>query len=150
MEELTISTGDTAWILVSSALVLLMVPGLALFYGGLVRGKSLLNTLLMSIAALGVVGVQWILLGYSLAFEPGSRWVGGLSWIGLRGVTGAPDALYASTIPHLLFAAFQGMFAVITAALISGAVVERMRFRAFLAFLVLWTTFVYDPLAHWV
>jgi len=126
------------------------VPGLALFYGGLVRGKSVLNTLLMSMACLGVVGVQWVAVGYSLAFEPNSPWVGGLGWLGLDGVSAGVDGPYVSAIPHLVFAVFQGMFAVITVALISGAVVERMRFPAFLLFGVLWTTLVYDPLAHWV
>jgi Amt family ammonium transporter len=145
-----ISGADTAWVLVSSALVMLMVPGLALFYGGLVRGKSSLNTLMMSIAALGVVGLQWVLCGYSLAFAPGSALVGSLAWAGFAGVGAAPNAAYAPSIPHLAFALFQAMFAAITAALVSGAVVERLRFRAYLVFAALWTTLVYDPLAHWV
>ncbi|MEJ2090308.1 MAG: ammonia channel protein, partial [Gammaproteobacteria bacterium] len=145
-----ISAGDTAWMLVSAALVLLMVPGLALFYGGLVRGRSMLNTMMMSAAALAVVGVQWILIGYSLAFEPGGSWIGGLSWLGLAGIGLEPEATYAATIPHFAFILFQAMFAGITVALISGAVVERMKFPAFLLFAVLWTTVVYDPLAHWV
>lgn len=144
-----ISSGDTAWVLVSTALVLVMVPGLAFFYGGLVRGKSALNTMLMCIAALAVVTVQWVVFGYSLAFGEGSRWMGDLSYLGLRGV-GAEGGPYASAIPHVLFAAFQGMFAGIAVALFSGAIVERMRFGAYLVFGVLWTTFVYDPLAHWV
>jgi Amt family ammonium transporter len=149
-QGLVVSAGDTAWVLVSTALVLLMVPGLALFYGGLVRAKSSLNTMMMSAAALGLVGVQWVLIGYSLAFEPGRSWLGGLGWAGLAGVGAEPSEIYASTIPHVLFVFFQATFAVITAALISGALVERMRFRAYLAFILLWTTFVYDPLAHWV
>ncbi|MBI4513650.1 MAG: ammonium transporter, partial [Gemmatimonadetes bacterium] len=128
----TLSAGDTAWVLASAALVMLMVPGLALFYAGLVRGKSSLNTMMMSMAALGLVGVQWVLFGYSLAFEPGGGFLGGLGWLGLRGVGSDPETVYAATIPHLAFVAFQAMFAVITAALISGAVVERMRFRAYL------------------
>ncbi len=144
-----ISAGATAWVLVSSAMVLVMVPGLAFFYGGLVRGKSALNTMLMCIAALAVVTVQWVLFGYSLAFGEGSQWVGDLSYLGLRGV-GADGGPYASAIPHVLFAAFQGMFAGIAVALFSGAIVERMRFGAYLVFGVLWTTLVYDPLAHWV
>ena len=147
--EATLSAGDTGWVLASSALVLLMIPGLALFYGGLVRGKSVLNTLLMSIAAWAVAGVQWVLIGYTLSFGEGTAWLGDLGWLGLSGVTGAP-ASPTATIPHLAFAAFQGMFAVITVALISGAVVERMSFKAYLLFVLLWTTLVYDPLAHWV
>ena len=145
-----VSAGDTAWLLVSAALVMLMVPGLALFYGGLVRSKSALNTLMMSLGALGVVSVQWVLGGYSFAFSPGSPLVGNLAWWGLRGVGGEPNAAYAASVPHLAFAIYQAMFAAITVALISGAVVERMRFGAFLLFALLWTTLVYDPLAHWV
>jgi Amt family ammonium transporter len=145
-----LSAGDTAWVLVSAALVMLMVPGLALFYGGLVRGKSSLNTLMMSLAALAVVSVQWVVVGYSIAFAPGSAVIGGLGFAGLAGVGAAPNATYAATIPHGAFAAFQLMFAAITVALVSGAVVERMRFGAWLAFALAWTTLVYDPLAHWV
>jgi ammonium transporter, Amt family len=145
-----ISSGDTAWVLASSALVLLMTVGLALFYGGLVRSKNALNTMMMSIVALGVIGVQWVLFGYSLAFAPGNAWIGGLGWLGLSGVGMEPDPTYAATIPLQAHAAFQGMFAIITPALISGAIVERMRFRAYVAFLVLWATLVYVPLAHWV
>lgn len=144
------AAGDTAWMLMSTALVTLMVPGLALFYGGLVRTKSALNTMLMSLGALAAVSVQWVLLGYSLAFGEGSRWLGGLGWVGFAGVGPAPNPTYAAAIPHLLFAAFQGMFAGITVALFSGAVVDRMRFAAYLLFGVLWSTLVYDPLAHWV
>jgi Amt family ammonium transporter len=150
MNTPTISAGDTAWVLVSAALVMLMVPGLAFFYGGLVRGKSALNTIMMSMAALGLVSVQWVVFGYSLAFSPGSSLVGGLHWLALRGVGADPNASYAATIPHLAFAAFQAMFAAITIALVSGAVVERMRFPAYLLFALLWTTLIYDPLAHWV
>jgi Amt family ammonium transporter len=146
----TIAAGDTAWLLVSTALVMLMVPGLALFYGGLVRSRAALNTFMMSFAALAVVSVQWILGGYSLAFAPGSAVVGGLSMIGLAGVGLAPAAGYAPTVPHLLYAAYQMMFAGITVALISGAMVERIKFPVYLLFAVLWTTLVYDPLAHWV
>jgi len=150
MSAPSISAGDTAWVLLSTALVMLMVPGLALFYGGLVRSKASLNTFMMSVAALGVVTIQWVLLGYSLSFGRGGSLIGGLGWWGLAGVGGAPNEGYAATVPHLAFAAFQAMFAAITVALISGAVVERIRFRAYLAFAVLWTTLVYDPLAHWV
>jgi len=146
----TISAGDTAWVLISTALVMLMVPGLALFYGGLVRQKNALNTFMMSLSALGIVSVQWVLGGYSLAFGPGTPWLGSLAWWGLAGVGAVPNAAYASTIPHLAFAAFQAMFAAITVALISGAVVERVRFSAYLLFVLAWTTLVYDPLAHWV
>jgi len=148
--ELTISAGNTAWVLISAALVFLMIPGLALFYGGLVRTKGVLNTMMMSAAALGVVGVQWILFGYSLSFEPGGAWIGGFGWAGLAGIGSGANSDYAPTFPHIAFVLFQGMFAVITVALISGAVVERMRFPVYLAFAVLWTTLVYDPLAHWV
>jgi Amt family ammonium transporter len=145
-----ISAGDTAWVLVSTAMVMLMVPGLALFYGGMVREKHTLNTLMMSVAALGVVGVQWVVLGYSLAFAPGSAAVGGLAHWAFGGVGAEPNATYAGTVPHLAFAAFQGMFAAIAVALISGAVVERLSFRAYLLFALLWSTLVYAPLAHWV
>ncbi len=145
-----ISSGDTAWVLASSALVLLMTVGLAFFYGGLVRSKNALNTMMMSVVALGVIGLQWVLFGYSLAFAPGNGWIGGPSWIGFRGVGLDPNPAYAATIPLQAHAIFQAMFAVITPALISGAIVERMRFRAYTAFLVLWATFVYVPLAHWV
>ena len=145
-----ISAGDTAWVLVSSALVMLMLPGLAFFYGGLVRGKSSLNTLMMTMAALGIVSVQWMLFGYSLAFAPGLPIIGGLQWAGLSSVGADPNATYSATIPHLAFSVFQVMFAAITVALVSGAVVERMRFRVYLLFVLLWTTVVYDPLAHWV
>lgn len=143
------SPGDTAWVLISTALVLVMVPGLAFFYGGLVRGKSALNTMLMCIGALAIITVQWVVFGYSLAFGPGSRWLGDLSYLGLSGV-GSAGGPYAAGIPHVLFAAFQGMFAGIAVALFSGAIVERMRFGAFLIFGVLWSTLIYDPLAHWV
>ena len=137
---------DTAWMLVSTALVLLMTPALAFFYGGLVRSKNALNTMMMSFAALAFVGVGWALLGYTLAFGEGGPLLGGLGHLFLRGV-----GLEAQgTIPHVLFLAFQGTFAIITAALVSGALVERMRFPAYLAFLTLWGLFVYAPLAHWV
>ncbi|HEY7394899.1 MAG TPA: ammonium transporter [Gemmatimonadaceae bacterium] len=148
MNGTTISAGDTAWVLVSTAFVLLMIPGLALFYGGLVRTKAVLNTFMMSVAALAVVGIQWVLFGYSLAFGPGSV-IGDLSWVGLHGV-GAAAGPYSSTIPNAAFSGFQAMFAGITVALISGAMVERIRFHVYVLFALLWTTFVYDPLAHWV
>jgi ammonium transporter, Amt family len=137
---------DTAWMLVSTALVLLMTPALAFFYGGLVRSKNSLNTMMMSFAALGVVGIVWALVAYSLAFAEGNAWIGGTANALLTGV--GTEA--KGTIPHVLFMAYQGTFAIITAALISGAIVERMRFGPYLAFIVLWTLFVYAPVAHWV
>lgn len=144
----TISAGDTAWVFVASALVLLMVPGLALFYGGLVRSRAALNTVMMSLAGLAVVTVQWVVCGYSLSFSPGGA-IGGLHWAGLTGVGVAPGP-YSATVPHIAFSMFQAMFAGITVALISGAMVERIRFHTYLIFAVAWTTLVYDPLAHWV
>lgn len=137
---------DTAWMLVATALVLLMTPALAFFYGGLVRSKNSLNTMMMSFAALGAVGVVWALLGYSLAFAEGNNWIGSTANALLVGV--GTEA--KGTLPHVLFMAYQGTFAIITAALISGAVVERMRFGPYLAFIVLWTVLVYAPVAHWV
>jgi Amt family ammonium transporter len=147
----TIDTGDTGWVLTASALVLLMTaPGLALFYGGLVRSKNVLGTLMQSFIALAVISVQWVLWGYSLAFSPGNAFVGSLDWVALSGVGLDPYPDYAATIPHQAFMIFQAMFAVITPALIAGAFAERMKFSAFLLFIVLWATFVYDPLAHMV
>src|SRR2546421_1691167 len=143
------NSGDTAWVLAAAALVLLMTVGLACFYSGLVRSKNSLNTMMMSIVAMGVIGVLWVVIGYSLAFAPGSAWLGGLSWVMFKGVGLEPNP-YAPTIPHQAHAVYQAMFAVITPALVSGAIVERMRFRAYLAFLILWSTLVYAPLAHWV
>jgi len=145
-----IDKGDTAWILVSTALVMLMTPGLALFYGGMVRSKNILGTVMQSFISLAVVTLIWVLYGYSLAFGP-DHWslIGGLDYIGLKGV-GMDPAPLASTIPHILFMAFQLMFAIITPALITGAFAERFRFRTYLVFLVLWVTLVYCPLAHWV
>jgi Amt family ammonium transporter len=145
-----ISAGDTAWVLVATAFVMLMVVGLALFYGGLVRPKNALNTLMMSVVALGLIGVQWVLFGYSLSFSPGGPLLGGLDWLGFRGVGLEPNPTYSSAIPLQAHAMFQGMFAIITPALISGAIVERMRFRAYVLFLLLWSTLVYVPLCHWV
>ena len=144
-----LSGADTAWVLMSTALVLLMTPALGFFYGGLVRSKNILNTLMMCFASLGVVGITWALLGYSLAFADGSPWIGGLGFAFLNGV-GLEGAPLAPSIPHLLFMAFQGTFAIITAALISGAVVERMRFGPYLAFIALWSVVVYAPITHWV
>jgi len=146
-----IDAGDTAWILVSTALVMLMTPGLAMFYGGMVRRKNVLGTIMHSFIAIALVSLQWVLFGYSLSFGPDVNGViGNLSWAGLSNVTLVPNADYAPTIPHLLFMAYQMMFAVITPALISGAVAERMKFSTFLVFTLAWTTIVYDPVAHWV
>ena len=146
-----VDTGDTAWILISSALVMLMTPGLALFYGGMVRRKNVLGTIMQSFIALGVITIQWVLYGYSLAFGPDVGGViGSLDWIGLRGVGLEPYPDYAATIPHQAFMIFQMMFAIITPALITGAFAERFKFKTYLVFLILWATFVYDPLAHWV
>src|SRR3954468_1628461 len=143
-----VDPGDTAWMLVATALVLMMTPALGLFYAGLVRAKNTLNTFMMSIGALGVVTVAWALLGYSLAFDTGNGFIGGLNFAFLHDVTFAPRA--GTAIPHLLFMAFEATFCILTAALVSGAVVERMRFGAFLVFMVLWSLGVYAVLAHWV
>ena len=137
---------DTAWMLVATALVLLMTPALAFFYGGLVRSKNALNTMMMSFISLGFVGVLWAVIGYSLAFGPGNNWIGDTSRLFLNGVGLSEQG----TIPHLLFMCFQGTFAIITAALISGAIVERMRFSAYVVFISLWAVFVYSPICHWV
>ena len=143
------NAADTAWMLLSTALVLLMTPALGFFYGGLVRSKNALNTMMMSVASLGFVGVAWVFVGYSLSFAPGSPSIGDLSWAFLSGV-GLDPGPAAATIPHLLFALYQGTFAIITAALISGAIVERMRFGPYLTFITLWSVVVYAPVAHWV
>lgn len=139
---------DTLFVIISTALVLLMTPALALFYGGLVRAKNILNTMMMSLAAIGLVGVLWALAGYSLAFSTGGAFVGGMHHLALANIGFAVRD--GTTIPHLLYFAYQGTFAVITAALISGAIVERMRFSAYLAFIALWSLIVYAPVAHWV
>ena len=148
---MSINAADTAWLLVSSALVMLMTPGVALFYGGMVRRKNVLSTIMMSFAVLGLVGLLWVLYGYSLSFGPDKGGIiGGLDFIGLRTVGQEPSSVYATTVPHLAFMAFQGMFAIITVALVTGAVVERMKFSAFIVFSTLWLTIVYCPVAHWV
>ncbi|MDQ6682221.1 MAG: ammonium transporter [Chloroflexota bacterium] len=146
------NTGDTAWVLIATALVMLMTPGLAFFYGGLVRRKNVLSTMMHSLFILALVSVTWVLWGYTLAFGPdtGLGLIGGLQWAGLEGVTGRPSVVYAPTVPHLAFMAFQMMFAVITPALITGAFAERKRFKAFVLFSVGWSTLVYAPIAHWV
>ncbi len=149
-----IDTGDTALVLIGAGLVLLMTPGLAFFYGGLVRAKNVVHTMNMSIACMAVAGVIWALVGYSLSFSPGTgaldAVIGGFAWLGLGGVGAAPEPSLAATIPHTAFMLFQGMFAVITPALISGAIVERARIKGWLLFVALWSIFVYAPVAHWV
>jgi Amt family ammonium transporter len=148
-----IDSGDTALVLVSAGLVLLMTPGLAFFYGGLVRAKNVVHTMNLSIVCMAIVGVLWSVIGYSLSFSPGGpldRFIGGLSWVGLAGVGDAPEPSLSATIPHSAFMLFQAMFAVITPALISGAIVERMRVKAYVLFVALWSLVVYTPVAHWV
>jgi len=145
-----INSGDTAFVLIATAMVLLMTPGLAFFYGGMVRRKNVLGVLMQCFIIMCVLGLQWVLFGYSLAFAPGNSFIGSLDWAGLRGVGLEPYADYAATIPHQAFMIFQAMFAVIAPALIIGAFAERMKFSAFLIFTILWATFVYDPIAHMV
>jgi Amt family ammonium transporter len=146
-----INAGDTAWVLASAALVMLMTPALGFFYGGLVRRKNVLATLMHSFFVLALVSVQWVLWGYTLSFGPDVHGlIGNLDWLGLRGVGATPNPTYAPTIPHSAFAIFQGMFAAITPALITGAFAERKRFKAFVLFSLAWSTLVYAPIAHWV
>lgn len=157
-----IDTGDTAWMLISSAMVLLMTPGLAFFYGGLVRSRNVLNTMMMSLVMMGLIGVTWTLWGYSLAFDVSIKapefgtglesFIGGLDWMFLNGVVAdkIDPVGYAPTIPHQVFMVYQMMFAIITPALISGAIVERVTFKTYFWFVLLWSTFIYSPLAHWV
>lgn len=145
-----INAADTAFMLFSTALVMLMTPGLAFFYGGMVRKKNILSVLMQCFIILCLLSVHWMLFGYSLSFAPGNGFWGSLSWFGLNGVGSLPYAPYSATIPHQAFMIFQMMFAVITPALIIGAFAERMKFSAFLVFTLLWATFVYDPLCHWV
>ncbi len=146
-----IDTGDTAWMLTSAALVLFMtIPGLFLFYGGLVRSKNVLGMFMQNFIMVGIITIQWIVIGYTLAFANGTSFLGGLQWVGLSGVGAAPNADYAATIPHQTFMFYQLMFAIITPALMTGAFAERMKFSSFLVFSLLWATLIYDPLAHWV
>jgi Amt family ammonium transporter len=145
-----INSGDVAWMLASAALVLLMTPALGFFYGGMVRAKNVVSTIFQSFVAVGLVTLIWYAFGYSLAFSPGSAWLGGLGWSFFESVGGAPNADYAATIPHSLFAIYQCMFAVITPALIAGAFGERMKFSAYTLFIALWSLVVYSPVAHWV
>jgi Amt family ammonium transporter len=144
------NTGDTAWLLIASALVFLMTPGLAFFYGGLVRDTDVINTIKMSFVSMAVIALEWAIVGYSLSFSSGSVFLGGLDWAGLSGVGETPNADYAANVPHLAFMAYQMMFAIITPALISGAIVGRMRFKTYLLFILLWGLLIYNPLAHWV
>jgi len=145
------NSGDNAFMLMSAALVMLMTPGLALFYGGMVRQKNVLGTIMQNFILLGVISVLWAIYGYSLAFGPDvGHFIGNLDWVGLNGVGFEPFKAYAPTIPHQTFMIYQCMFAVITPALITGAFAERMKFKTFLVFMVLWATLVYDPVAHWV
>jgi Amt family ammonium transporter len=143
------NSGDISWMLISSALVLLMTPGLAFFYGGLVRRKNILGVLMQCFMAMAVISLQWVLFGYSLSFAPGNGFIGGLKYIGLNNV-GMEPCPWAPNIPHQLFVIFQMMFAIITPALIIGAFAERMKFSAYIIFSLLWATFVYNPLCHWV
>src|SRR5262245_1879712 len=146
-----VDAGDTAWMLTSAALVLFMtIPGLALFYGGLVRTKNVLGTLMQSFIMVGIVTIQWIVIGYSLSFATGTSFLGDFSWAALSGVGLTPNADYAATIPHQTFMIYQLMFAIITPALMIGAFAERLKFSTFLVFSLLWSTLIYDPLAHWV
>lgn len=146
-----INSGDTAWILAASALVLLMTPGVAFFYGGLVRRKNIVSTVMYSFVSMGLVGIVWVLWGYSLAFGPDiGGFVGNLEWFGLENVSADEPGPYADNIPHQAFMIFQAMFAIITPALVTGAFAERMKFGALCLFIVLWVTIVYAPLAHWV
>jgi len=148
-----INAGDTAWVLASTALVFLMTPALAFFYGGMVRRKNVLGILMQCFIIMAVISVQWVLFGYSLAFGDGgglNAFIGGLGWAGLNGVGQTPSTSYGTTIPHLLFMAFQGTFAVITPALIIGSIAERMKFAGFVIFILLWSTLVYDPICHMV
>ena len=149
-EASKIDTGDTAWVLICAALVMLMTPGLAFFYGGLVRRKNVLGILMQCFIALAALSLQWVLIGYSLSFSPGNGFIGSLKWFALTGVGAEAYSDYAATIPHSAFMIFQAMFAIITPALIIGAFAERMKFSAFLIFILLWATFVYDPVAHMV
>ncbi len=150
-EGLAISAGDTAFIFLTTALVMLMTPGLGLFYGGMVRQKNVLGTIMQSFVAVGFISLQWALIGYSLSFGHSQHGlIGGLDFLGLHNVGQGPNADYAATIPHMLFMLFQCMFAVITPALISGAFAERFKFSTFVVFILLWATVVYDPIAHWI
>ena len=147
-----IDTGDTAWMLAAAALVMIMTPAVGFFYGGMVSSKNVVSVIKQSVIVLALISVQWVVIGYSLAFGPdtGQGLIGNLAYFGLQGVGYAPNADYVATIPHLVFMIYQAMFAIITPALIIGAFVERIKFKTFVAFTLLWATLVYDPIAHWV
>ena len=145
-----IESGSAAWMFMSIALVLLMTPGLAFFYGGLASSKDTVNTMKMSFTALGLIAVEWALVGYSFSFSPGNSFIGGFSYFGLNGVTEAVNADLADGIPHLAFMLFQMMFAIITPALISGAIIGRMPFKSYILFIIAWAIFVYNPICHWI
>lgn len=148
---MAINSGDTTWLLISTALVMLMTPALAFFYGGMVRKKNLLSTIMMSFVMISLVFILWFIYGYSLSFASDRGGIiGALEWVGLMGVGQEPSSVYATTVPHLAFMAFQATFAIITVALWTGAVVERIKFSALLVFATLWFTLVYCPIAHWV
>lgn len=149
-EDAFLDNGNTAWMLVASSMVMLMTPGVALFYGGLAGKKNSNNTILMSVICMAVITLSWILVGYSLSFGDWNEFLGNYQWFLLRNVGGAPSGAYGDKIPHILFATFQNMFAQITPALISGSVVGRMKFGSFVAFIILWSLLIYSPLAHWV
>ena len=151
MVETPVNSGDTAWMLASASLVMLMTPAVGLFYGGMVRRKNLLSTIMLSFSILVVITLQWVYFGYSLAFGPDiGHFIGSLDWFGLKHVEVLPNVAYAATIPHIAYMLFQMKFAIITPALFTGAIVERVRFSSFIIFTLIWTTIVYDPLAHWM
>ncbi|HZU02528.1 MAG TPA: hypothetical protein VFA10_22865, partial [Ktedonobacteraceae bacterium] len=146
-----INAGDTAWVLSAAALVMIMTPAVGFFYGGMVRSKNVVSVIKQSLLILGIVSLQWVVIGYSLVFGKDIGGViGGLNFFGLRGVGYAPNPAYAPTIPHLAYMIFQAMFAIVTPALIIGSFAERIRFRTLVVFVLVWTTFIYDPIAHWV
>ena len=147
-----IDSGNTAWVLAAAALVMIMTPVLGFFYGGFTRQKNVLSTIMQSFIVVALVGVQWVVIGYSLTFAPsvGGGFIGNLDFFGMRDVGLAPSEFYATSIPHEAFMIFQAMFAIITPALITGAFAERAKFSTFLVFMILWSFFVYDPVAHWV
>jgi Amt family ammonium transporter len=151
IEEITrkINSGDTAWVLISTALVMLMTPGLAFFYGGMVRKKNILSILMQCFTMIALISIHWVLLGYSLSFSNGNKFLGSLNWLGLMNI-GLGSGPYSDTIPHLIFVMFQGMFAIITPALMIGTFIERMKYKFFILFSLLWATFIYAPVCHWV
>jgi Amt family ammonium transporter len=145
-----LNDGDITWVLIATALVMVMTPGISFFYGGLVHQKNVINTMMMAFSSMGFVTVQWVLVGYTFSFGGGNSFFGDFSFGGLKGVWLEPNPIYAATIPHALFCVYQLMFAIITIGIISGGVSERIKFKTYLIFIILWTTLVYDPVAHWV